>query len=414
MINLFEEDGQQQLNQIQQKIKTYFFNRYKDCVKSDKKLQNDLNRWHSLFAYQLFKSKNIQIADRINQLYETHKKHLDSNETAFIKSFPNQCWQNIFELAIAELISKNFTLNEKNEPPDLIFSVTEKLYFVECSSRSTSFMDKYDQHLPDFDLIFDVAKIFFDKHEHLKEKNASSECWYFDSSIQSIWWSMTSNERLIIKNKLTLNTDSEVIVKIRDWIFWNRYACFSFKEILPDEILSKLESICFPMGSTSGSGGVDVSFIARCLAVIVCEKLEKSYFQKNNPGIIAISFSMFFSGVEIIPVDLVVNYFLKTFFSTLTFVMKDKPMSFQHKVLSGLKNLYGILIDTSWYNWFPDIVKTLYGANFPAGYNNCYTLIYNETLLNDPNYNGNIFPQIPYLIAAPLSSSDLPISEIEQ
>ncbi|MCL5260785.1 MAG: hypothetical protein M1561_03760, partial [Gammaproteobacteria bacterium] len=50
----------------------------------------------------------------------------------------------------------------------------------------------------------------------------------------------------------------------------------------------------------------------------------------------------------------------------------------RNMVIDNIKKLYAVLIDTSWYNWLPNIAKVRGGAIFNnTQHENCYGIIYN-------------------------------------
>ena len=64
-----------------------------------------------------------------------------------------------------------------------------------------------------------------------------------------------------------------------------------------------------------------------------------------------------------------------------------------------MNNLHAIIVDTSWYNWFPNYIE---GVSMPAGYQNCYIVIYNE----DEYLGEHIFDHCtPFSISLPLKNA---------
>ncbi len=366
MYNLFSEDKSGMLIDTGEAIKKYFLSRLHDATQiKDVDLQNRINLWRSIEIYHNLKLNHSDISERVNHLYEKHKIYLDSSPEKYVPNFHKQCWQNIFELVMADLIGKKFSLIKKNSPPDLIFQTEKSQYFIECSTRAASLIDKYDTLLPDFMMFFKIAELLYGiASESIKS------FWYFEPYIAQLWRTLPDNNKATIRNQLGLTDkeDHKIIEKINEWIFWNQYACMYFKKILPDAVLQHLEKIKFPTSSTFNET-IDIPFIVRCIALLISQKLEKEYFQNSAKGVIAISLSMLKPGLNIIPLDDIIYSLIKTFFSTLESVMKNKSQEFKNRVFLNTKNLYALVIDNSWYNWFPH-------ESGPE--HNNYRVIYNE------------------------------------
>jgi hypothetical protein len=415
MINLFAEDKTSELEEKQKALQSYFASR---CAGGDidSKLQNRINTWRSLFMYQNIRSENKNIdgiSQQINKVFEQQKQTLDSSPQTFTKNLPTQFWQNIFELVMTNLFSKNFSLKTKTLPPDLEFNYLQNTYFVECTARASSLLDRYDNLLPVFNDFFETSMLFLQKNELMKSQfEAWTNPWYLEPSIQQLWHEMDEKEKNFIIEKLDTTDEKEIIEKINNWVFLNRYIGIYFIDIAPEIIIQKLTAINIPLNMISHEED-DIYFRAQCIALMICSKLEKDYFHQNKPGIIAISLSMLSPSICSNNLDRVIEYLLKTFHMTLNIAMKNKPHEIQQKILNGLNNLYAIIIDDCWYNWFPDVVRNLHGAKFPPGYDNSYWVIYNEQLIEDPTYDSDIFKSlIPHRTKAPLSPN-LPKQQLD-
>lgn len=83
----------------------------------------------------------------------------------------------------------------------------------------------------------------------------------------------------------------------------------------------------------------------------------------------------------------------------------------------SLKSLYAIIIDTTWYNWFPDIIEKSGDGHFPNDYKNCYYILYNKSISEDLQCEPRIFDSLvntQFEIFLELESSlSLEIAQIE-
>ncbi len=409
MINLFEKSKEEELHKLTKEIQSYFSGRCNSTIQPDKKLQQKINTWRNLSAYQYLKldeEHSAAIIARINEWYNKYKNKLDSTVEKFTKDFTVQCFQNIFELVIADLISKKFTLKTKNSPPDLEFNQ----YFIECTTRTTSLLDEWDKLLPKFSDFFDVSSMLFNKFILLKRSYNLSSSWYFDTSIEFTWENLSHDQKEYITAKLSfLSTKSstEIIKKICDWISINRYACLHFKNILSPELLDKLKQIEFPINSTSDEK-TNFYFIAKCIALSICDKLKADYFQKGNPGIIAISLTSLVPGISFSDpaTRTILDYLYTNLFEILRSAVQEKfDDTEKEKIFHGQHNLFAIILDTNWYNWFPDILENSGAAKFSGGCKNIYSVVYNTKFLTDNKHEPYLFDSIiMYRLELPLNT----------
>lgn len=86
-------------------------------------------------------------------------------------------------------------------------------------------------------------------------------------------------------------------------------------------------------------------------------------------------------------------------------LMRNRCDSERDEINKRFQNLYCLIIDTSWYNWFPEYIEHHQGGiNFPSGYSNSYIAIYRSELVQN---NGRIFdhcsaPENCYVITGDL------------
>lgn len=145
-----------------------------------------------------------------------------------------------------------------------------------------------------------------------------------------------------------------------------------------------------------------LNFLAKSIALIILDKLKNDYFNKDNPGIIAISTAMLNPSLMFFSTQELSSYLKENLPKLLNELVRNEE---KEKILNNQKNLYAVLIDTTTYNWFPEVAKEHYGANFPEGYDNCYLVINNlsfsgahERILNS---------LVPYSIEMSLNIGDL-------
>lgn len=233
MNDLFKESKISDKKSIEEILKKYFEGLFSgDRKHEDNKLQQKINLYNNLSAYEHVRNSEVkEIAARFNYLFEMNNVYLDKNKILFINDFAKQFRQCSFELVMAEFIGKKFKLNDDGFPPDLRFNHDDKFYFMECSTRISSQMDKFCELLERSDGFFNVAKIFFKKNEILKKLHSYDyDPWHFDTSIDRVWLSLTQEEQDFVRQKLT---SENPLQEIKDWVYLSIYARMYFKEILP-------------------------------------------------------------------------------------------------------------------------------------------------------------------------------------
>jgi hypothetical protein len=284
---------------------------------------------------------------------------------------------------MANLISKKFSLAIKNqEDVDLIMMYFNQKYYFECATRSPSQMDKFYELLPDFDQYHRVAEILKNKHDKLIQQSLliNTAC-YLDIITPLIWNEMDNDEKLKVKEIFTplgASTEKDIISKINDWIYFNRYACLYFRDLIPEDLWKKYKDIDFPINSLPGRSNQinDCIFALDRIVEKIIDKLKKQYFDENLPVVLAISITTF---PEIIPVA-PISFFIETIIDHLPWKLTQAINQSQDskKLEKNAKNLFAVLIDTTWYNWFPSIAKRKHNASFPTGIDNYYAVVYNE------------------------------------
>jgi hypothetical protein len=380
-INLFNQDISCKKDKLQFQLIGYFESRYKGAIPKEPKIQNDINSWGSYKIYENLQLESLQEEmQAIDGLLADCPYELDISPGEFKRRFPRESWQLTFELAIASLLKKKFTLKEKKLPPDLEFTYQGQDYFVECTTVATGHMDKYDSLLPEFNKYFYIAQDLYDQEK--------SDGWW--SNLVYYWNKLSDYTIAGYRDSLNKNSNEELLQSIKNWISLNRYACSYFRELIPTEIIIKLKTISFPLDSTSDEY-LDVKYIINRIAKSIIDKLKKDYFLQTKIGIIAISFAMFTPSL-LISSDLTRSIRNGSLFihdkkpclnnlltPILNELIKKEEKATQARLIQALGNLYAVIIDTNWYNWFPNITRSKYGAIFLAQ-ENCYGILYNQNL----------------------------------
>lgn len=130
--------------------------------------------------------------------------------------------------------------------------------------------------------------------------------------------------------------------------------------------------------------------IVERIAEAIIEKLQKPYCETNDHIILAVSIaeyprlispSVFFDS-GLLKANLCSS--LQSSLQTQLEKYRDNGKNEKYQenkrnmVIDNIKKLYAVLIDTSWYNWLPNIAKVRGGAIFNnTQHENCYGIIYN-------------------------------------
>lgn len=372
MHDLYYEDKSLKLEGSKQKISNYF------SQPTNRNIQLQIKTYLNLRTYQKHR-KNEEVKTEVNSLYEKFVGSADNLLDIFPQEFTNafSCnyMERIFELVIAGFLSNkigNLKIREiKESLPDLELIHNEKKYFVECTTRATSFMDRYAELLPDFDKYFKIAKLFYEKNKTLKIPE-----WYFGPVIEQIWSHFTTEEQIEIKKifgSIETNEHNFYPTKFKEWIFYNRYALLYFRDLISNNIVNALKTISLPesLGESKEHIEATKNHIIKCIAQEILSKLTKKYFSQGTPIVLALSMAQMPQLIH--PRIFFHNELLKEKLQNYLSAAVIK----EEKYRKNIENLYAILIDTTWYNWFPKIAQRSYGVKFPDGYENYYGIIYN-------------------------------------
>jgi len=401
-----------------------------------KGIQAKINKHTNLQAFINHKTNHAAtFVETINNLFEKHIIHLDTSEKAFLSSFADNYQKNVFELVIAEFSSNNFTLLPRPEKelsplisePDLAFTHNEKTYFLESTTRNSSLMDKFAEHLYEFDLYLEAAQILQNCQTGLREQKEFG--WGADWSIMAepLWYRLdiTSQQRvsnLIKKTAAYAKKDAisparpldyiQIIHLISNWADLNLYAWFYFRNILPPILIQKMAPImprCMSCDMAEFS-----QFLVKSVVTMIVRKLECAYFQKKTPVILALSlstlpdfmstamaFNQFGQIAASISNELRTN--ITTYVTDKNKIEDEESIKEKIKIISeNIKSLYAVIIDTTWYNWFPDVAENLQQARWADEVRNCYIAIYNTQTSPTLNCDHHILSFIPNQIDLPL------------
>ncbi len=347
-------------------------------------------------------------------MHRDYIKFLDSTEDQFLKAFKGNFGDRIFELVMADFIGKKFQLRERPKEhkkngismPDLEFVHNNKLYYLECTTRNTSLIDRYVYEHNELDVYFEIADLLYKKYEELKRENAVWEQsgWHTYGVIFEIYHRrLDEKERKsvgLLMQQLKVDNVDDLIVKLAEWIDFNKRIYNGFRDILPLELVHKLEQRIIPVSLVKLDlfDANHLNFIIKSLVLKILEKVLKgSYFSHKMPVIIAISLSLLPDSMDTV---VAINYChnLESLLSKeLKEVLNSSVYSQEEikKILKNMKYLYAIIVDSSWYNWFPDILeKEHHKKLFPDGYGNSYRVIYNINLAEDINCDINILDSL--------------------
>jgi len=386
MTDLFIQDKSKEISEMKEELQSYFKNRSSENIDRDGNLQRKLNLLSNLVAYQELRSDNPRqkkIREKINKQIVECQKFIDTPLEKFIKDFPSQCIQSSFELAVPNLVRKKHQMISRSqelkiiEEPDLLLEG----FFIECTTRASSLMDKFDQLLPKMHVYIEIVRML---RNILDNMGRDASFWYFEEHNSAAIEMLGKDKIEYIRSALSIGPVSteEIIRQFTEWVFYNRYAMVYFKELLPLEILDSLSSIGLPEIILS-TGKKDYAFIASCICQCVLGKLEKKYFLGDNQGIVAISLSAYMPGLCLSYHEMgeLYNYFLENqniypAFHKEFIKKNDKQKS---NIKLGARNLLAVLIDFNWYGWFPEILIEENGPEiFPYEIKNCYAVIYNQ------------------------------------
>lgn len=399
---LYEQDVTNKLNKIKARI-----------LAGNKLSQKEIITYSNYKIYDFHRSNEQELKQAIEGLFQEHINYLDLTKDEFIASFPGNYVQRVFELIMSDFLAKNYELiNRYNTTTvDLFFVCNNKRYLLECVTRNPGQMDKFYDLLINFEHYYSAVKILFNAHTRCaKIYNRSSSEWYYN--IKLLWHDLENTEKLGINNifqAMGIVGEDRILKKLEDWVYYNRYARRYFIDLIP-HLSERLDNIRIP--TTHCDNKKLDEFSVNCIVNVIIQKLRKPYFANNEPIILAISLSTFVDIVRLDTMSVLIKYLESNLAKKLNeAISKENDKDTLNK---NLRNLYAILIDANSYNWFPDIVRKKYKAEFLENFNNCYGVIYNTNIANYiyQCVNERIFNLIvPFYIELSLGIEDKSISE---
>jgi hypothetical protein len=431
MINLYIHNKTEKLQSLNRKLRDYIEIAYIISSKnfllqdlhannesaSSEKFQNYLEIDEKGFQYKIDQHTNLQayayhsdendqtFVKNINNLYFLHSTYMDSTEKDFTSTFSDNYQKKIFELICAELMARNFKLIHNPSGSDIGFENRSKSYLLECTTRNSSLMDVYVNTLADFDRNLKVARIFQRCHKKLADSReygwGGSWCIY----VEQLWYELNSKERQKIINlfsaeinpELLCNTSLQSVLpkwlskKLNKWVDLNQYAWFYFRNILPPILARKMKTI---LPSCKSDDMPEIAkFLIKSIVAMTMRKLDRKFFEKKMPVVLALSLATLPDFMSISPAFNNFEGMAKSiaieFRENAKFYLKDGQ---DLKIFrENLKFLYAIIIDTTWYNWFPKIVEDKHQVKWPDERKNCYIAIYNNNLSENLNCDPHIF-----------------------
>ncbi len=388
---------------LEAEIRSFFDRSYSGQSKQEswkkEKIQNKIIRLQNLNDFINHCDDN-EFKSQIEEILQ-YVQYLDLPKNEFIKNFQEGYRDKIFELIIAQFISKmpDFLLKtrseKKEEISDLEFIYQSQLYFLDCSTRDSNLLDQYHNLLPHFTKYLRVAKFLYDRHEEEQKQpyRLLSSIWYTPTIMEKIWHSLSESEKLKLE-LVHLNYDN-IIHELKNWIYINQYALLQFPKIIPHQLVKEIEILKLPRHLCHSTEYLEIQrkHFTQCIAVKILDKIQKKYCSEDIPVILAISVSTLplIETMMISDITDFLNYLKNHLRTTLMDLIKQKPSDLQSKLKKNMENLYAILIDSNWYDWFPEIAIQRHQANIPnSEKNQCRRgIIYNvdHTLYGNQIFN---------------------------
>lgn len=332
---------------------------FKNNILKDKEItssvQNKIILIESLATIRFFLTTDNhyqnEIFDTISFWFEEYSIYLDSNENEFIEGCLTNFSSRIFELFIANLITKeklqiptsNNNPRKKKRPDDKYDFLTED-FFIECTSVNTSFITDWCNLLPKFDIYYKFFK------EISKGKNS-----LLNYLIENIHPDELSNISKQLEIEETLSREEKIKI-FKKWLFLNSFVKHYHPKLIPDNYFKKISKL--NNSEYHENSPKDYIFISKRIIKKLIEKIQKKYFQQQ-PGILAISVAFVVQGLQLSlnETEELVVCFVDNYQKFLTEELNKCSAENQQKISKGLNNLIAIILDTNWYNWFFSVLK---------------------------------------------------------
>lgn len=389
-------------------------------------LQSRIDILTNLQAYTRHRNNKLYF-NHFNKLYLNHSQSLDSLENNFTSAFPNAYQQRVFELVMAEFFHKKFTLTKRETyqkgNPDFEFSHQSTTYYLECTTRNSSLMDKFIEQLPAFDSCLKAAKIFNRCKQQLIDKGEFERETEWHIMMEQLWYRLSTKQKQRVVDLLNSTsphrpmptTHSEnsrlpewIFKKLENWLSINSYAFYYFKTILPPTLIKKIKNI-LPKCRSDDMDALSNFFIKSIVQLIIW-KVENKYFEKNIPVILTLSLATLPDFMSVVPAFNDFERMAKLITDELIHNIDDyiSEKKNREKIHENIKSLYAIVIDTTWYNWVPEIVELELNAKWPDNkLKNCYIVIYNTQIKKSLSFSENILSSLVHnQISLPFSTKN--------
>ena len=201
------------------------------------------------------------------------------------------------------------------------------------------------------------------KYEELKKKDPIWKGGWLSVGIavfQNISESEKRNVERVMKD-LEIETPNNLMIELEEWIYLSQCIYHQFQDLLPRELVEKIKNCIMPI-TVCRNGNADreyLKFLVKGVALKLIEKLKRSYFEENVPVILSISLATLPDHLSTVAVMINVDGIQDLLIDELSNIINNGKYSQNEikKFSENIKYLYAIIIDTSWYNWFPEIVE---------------------------------------------------------
>lgn len=345
-INLFKKDNSNDLNESINKA-------VKNISEASKNTQAALNNVTHQIAYENMRKSSA--SKEINKYFNIYNKK-NIIETQFQKNFSKECLNRCFELIIVDFFDKKLkpvwttrgSLG-RDETQDFQFRFEDQKYNLECTTVSTSMIDCFLKFYPEIEIYISVWDIFKDSCE----ENEKCALWCFPN-FENVWSRMEPGKKQKICNILIETNEHSCFKKLENVTYQSQTLYKSYPEVF-----DSLEN-CKPFRDLFDSSHhmLNLKFepfkniFFKKISQKFFEKMKKSYARKKSEHmIICISFSPIKDSLLTFVLDFenfAKNLILKNLKESYN-SMNDKE-----KKNIELENIFFILIDMKYENWFND------------------------------------------------------------
>lgn len=406
---------------VSKELKEKIFQFQNEKIAISNNLQREINEFYNFLAYQTHQGDaeiKAIINVRENQAAPFRDKSNSDIQAGFTKNYAAE----LFELAMFDLLQP-FTLvkrphlqisqsDRKSTEPDFVFvhDSNDLPHQFECTATSPGRFDEYLKLLQEFDKYYVIAELIYAKRHRFPNNNVFWEC-----ITNIVLDGLTENEEKQVTNMLGEGSFKETKNKFLLWVSIIRHASVNYRDFISTEKTDLLNKVAFPLGSEAGDETDDqrmIEFMTKRIAYAVLDKLTKKYCHLGNPVTLGISISLIKPTLGLPNPQYLLDYLRKNLMKCLLELSLAEKYR-QENLSKSIDNLYAIILDTCWYNWFPQIAVERFNAKFPQGFNNCYACIYNSDhpLVQKGEF---IYEHVPYFTEVSFASALIkPHSEVE-